>query len=333
MEYYPLGHTGVNVSALTLGTMTFGNEADEATANTIMDRAEEVGINHFDTANIYNGGVSEEITGRWLGGKRDQFVLATKVFFPAGPSVNDRGSSRRHIRLSVEDSLRRLNVDWIDILYLHHWDENTDIRESLAAVSSLIDQGKVLYLGVSNFSAWQTQLAIDVAEGEGLAAPVCLQPMYNLVKRTAEIEILPQAEHAGISVFPYSPIGAGILTGKYLKGGTGRISESSMYAARYEGDYYANVTAEFAKLASSLGMSPAALAVAWCASHPAITAPIIGARNLDQFNDTLTCLEHPLDQDTRDQVSALTTTPPLATDREPMGATLAQLNKGSHTSK
>lgn len=331
MQYYYLGRTGVRVSAATLGTMTFGNEADEATSFAIMDHAAESGINHFDTANIYNGGKSEEITGRWLKDKRDDFVLATKVYFPAGAGVNDRGSSRRHLVQSVEASLRRLATDHVDILYLHHWDENTSIEESLAAVSDLVLQGKVHYLGVSNFSAWQVQLAIQCAWAHGFVSPVCIQPMYNLLKRTAEIEIFPQAVHHDIAVFPYSPMGAGMLSGKYLRGESGRIDESAMYAERYRGDIYANVSRGFIELAQELGESPAALAVAWCAAHPAVTAPIIGARNMDQLTDTMRFLEIDMNDDLHDRISALTPPVPLATDREPMGATLAQVTSGSHT--
>jgi len=330
MNMVPMGTAGIKVSELCLGTMTFGNEADEATSRAIMDRAWDAGINHFDTANIYNKGVTEEIVGRWLTDRREDIVLASKVYFPTGPGPNQRGGSRRHIKLEVEKSLKRLQTDWLDILYLHHWDEDTPIEESLSALTTLVDEGKVHYLGVSNFSAWQTIHALDMAHANGFTPISCIQPMYNLVKRTAEIEILPMAEYAGFAVFPYSPIGAGVLTGKYAQGGKGRLDESQMYAERYKGDEYARISVAFAEKAQALGVSPAALAVAWVASHPNVTAPIIGARNLDQLNDTLTCLEIGLDDGKRAEISALSPTPPLPTDREPMGTTLAQVKTGSH---
>lgn len=331
MQYVSMGRSGLQVSALCLGTMTFGNEADEAAATAIMDRAAEAGVNHFDTANIYNQGRTEEIVGRWLRGRREVIVLASKVFFPAGPGPNDRGASRRHIVLEVEKSLRRLQTDWLDILYIHHWDEGTPLEESLGAVDTLVRQGKVHYPAVSNFSAWQTVKARAVAEARGYAAPAAIQPMYNLVKRTAEIEILPMAASEGLGVFPYSPIGAGLLTGKYGRGETGRLDVSAMYAERYKDAGYRTASEAFVAYAKERGHSPAALAVAWVASHPAVTAPIVGARSLTQFEDTLTCLDIALSPEERAEISALTPEPPLATDREAMGLTIAQVSSGSHT--
>ncbi len=188
MEYVYLGRTGVRVSRLCLGTMTFGNETDEAESLRIMDLALEAGINFFDTADVYNGGRTEEIVGRWLADRREDIVLASKVHFPSGKGVNDRGSSRLHIRRGVEASLRRLNTDHLDIFYLHHWDEHTDIEESLHALETLIQEGKILYGGVSNFSAWQTMKALSVARENRWAPVVAHQPQYSLLKRIAEAE-------------------------------------------------------------------------------------------------------------------------------------------------
>jgi aryl-alcohol dehydrogenase-like predicted oxidoreductase len=315
MDYVYLAKTGVRVSELCLGTMTFGKEADEALSRAIMDRAFDAGINFFDTANIYNKGLTEEIVGRWMGKRRDDLVLASKAHFPTGDGLNDRGSSRRHVVRAVEDSLRRLQTDRLDILYLHHWDEHTALEESLAALTWLVQQGKVLYCGVSNFSAWQTMKALAIAQLRSFETPVCIQPMYNLVKRQAEVEILPMAKSEGLAVCPYSPMGGGLLSGKYQKGGTGRLRTNDMYASRYGSAHYWDTAQQFAAYAADKGLSPAALAVAWVVSHPAVTSAIIGARNLEQLNDTLGAAELKLTPEQREEISALSVAPPPATDR------------------
>lgn len=315
MEYVPFGKTGIRVSRLCLGTMTFGNESDEPTSRAIMERALEAGINFFDTANIYNKGVSEEIIGRWMGDRRESIVLASKVHGPTGDGPNDWGSSRRNILLGVEKSLKRLKTDWLDIVYLHLWDDYAALEESLAAMSVLIDQGKVMYCGISNFAAWQTVKAIAITASKNLAPVACIQPMYNLVKRQVEVEILPMAMSEGLAVCPYNPLAAGLLTGKYLKGGSGRLDENDMYKKRYASPQYTEVAERFVPYAASAGLSPAALALAWVMSHPAVTSTIIGARNLDQMNDCLGCLDIKLTPEDRAKVTALSVDPPLATDR------------------
>lgn len=315
MDYTYLAQTGIQISRFCLGTMTFGKESDEQVSAAIMARAAELGINFFDTANVYNNGVTEEIVGRWLKGRRDEFVLATKVHFPAGPGMNDRGSSRRHILLSIEQSLRRLQTDWVDILYLHHWDEHTDIAQTLAACTSVVEQGKAMYIGISNFSAWQAMKAIASTEANGFSPIVCMQPMYNLVKRQAEVELFPLAADQRLAVFPYNPLAAGLLTGKYLRDESGRLNESDMYRERYKNRTYWDVAERFVQYATAQGVSPAALAMAWAASHPAVTAPIIGARSLEQLNDTMQCLSMPLYDEARAAITALSIDPPLATDR------------------
>jgi len=316
MKYVYMGRTGVQVSEVCLGTMTFGNEADEETSVAIMDRAVEAGINFFDTANVYNKGLTEEIVGRWIGPHRDEIVLASKVHFPTGHGVNDRGSSRRHILHEVDRCLARLQTDRLDILYLHHWDEHTALEESLGAITALVNQGKVLYWGVSNFSAWQTMKAIAVAQANGFAPLACVQPMYNLLKRQAEVEILPLALAENVAVFPYSPIAAGMLTGKYRRGEKGRIQENAMYAERYKDAEYLEVSDRFVEHAESRGQSAAALATAWVVSHPAVTSAIVGARNMAQFEDTLGCADIALSPEERAAISAFSAEPPLATDRE-----------------
>lgn len=316
MNYVPLARTGVHVSELCLGTMTFGNEADEATSKAIMDRAWDAGINFFDTANIYNKGLTEEIVGRWMQPHREQLVLASKLHFPTGDDVNARRSSRRHILIEVEKSLKRLQTDRLDILYLHHWDAETAIEETLRALELLVQHGKAIYIGLSNFSAWQTMKALGVAREFNLSPAVCLQPMYNLVKRQAEVEILPMAQSESLSVFPYSPLGGGLLTGKYSRGESGRIEANPMYKERYKDQSNFDIAERFAAFANEHGHTPSSLATAWVGSHPGVTAPIVGARNLDQLEQALAAADIDMTPELRDAIAALSPTPPLATDRE-----------------
>ncbi len=324
MEYVRLGRTGLEISRLCLGTMTFGNEADESMSRALMDDAFGRGINFFDCAHNYNKGLTEEIVGRWIGPHRDEIILTTKIFFPFGGGRNDQGLSRRNIIASVERSLTRLQTDRVDILYLHHWDEHVCLDESLRAVNTLVEQGKVVYLGLSNFAAWQAMKAISLTQLGNYAPIVCIQPMYSLIKRQAEVELMPLAQHEGLAVFPYNAIAAGMLTGKYLEGQSGRLNEVEMYRQRYADPRYIEVTRRFVAYAREKNLSPAALAVAWVMHHPAVTAPIIGARNLEQFHDTLQCLDLPLCAEICDEISALSIAPPLATDREDMTAMKAR---------
>jgi len=309
MQYTHLGQTGVQIPKVCLGTMTFGNDADEKASFLIMDYAKDIGINFLDTADLYGSGLAEEILGRWLRGKRDQIVLASKVHFPTGDGVNDRGSSRRHIIKAVERSLRRLNTDHLDILYLHHWDEDTALEYTLSGLTTLVKQGKIRHLGVSNFSAWQTVKSIHIATVKGFAPIVCIQPMYSLIKRQAEVDILPMAASEKLAVFPYSPLGAGLLTGKYHRNESGRLHESEMYRKRFEKKQYWDIAESFTKYATTVGISPAALAVAWVASHPMVTAPVIGARDMKQLKDTLQFLDVKLSVEDRAKITALSVDP------------------------
>jgi aryl-alcohol dehydrogenase-like predicted oxidoreductase len=315
MDYVAFGRTGIRVSKLCLGAMTFGKEADEQTSTAIMHRAWEIGINFFDTADLYSKGRSEEIVGRWLAGKRKAIVLASKVHCPMGEGPNDWGSSRRNILLAVEQSLKRLKTDWLDVLYLHLWDDQAVLDQSLAAMNTLVEQGKVMYCGVSNFAAWQTMKAVAITEAKCLAPLVCIQPMYNLVKRQVEVEILPLARSEQLAVCPYSPLAAGLLTGKYRRGQTGRLDENAMYRERFKHPQYMEVANRFVSYAASLGMSPAALALAWVSSHPAVTSTIIGARDVAQLNDNLGCLDIHLSPEERAKITALSIDPPSATER------------------
>jgi len=318
MEYRFLGRTGVKVSTLALGTMSFGGDADEATSAALYGRARDAGVNFIDTADVYNDGRSEQILGRLLAGGRDDVVLATKAYFPTGPGPNARGSSRYHLVRAVEASLRRLATDRIDVFYLHRFDDVTDVGESLRAVDDLVRQGKILYPACSNFAAWQVAHALGAAALGGLAPLVAIQPMYNLLKRQAEVEILPMAQALGVAVVPYSPTAGGILTGKYTGGARpegSRLSTNKMYQNRYADAAYWDAADRFAALAADLGASPATLAVAWVAAQPGVTSVLLGARNVAQLDETLAAADRGLDPAVRDRIAALTPAPPPATDR------------------
>jgi aryl-alcohol dehydrogenase-like predicted oxidoreductase len=235
LKYRTVGKTGVQVSNLCFGTMSFGGNADEETSKAMFNRCREVGINFFDTANVYGQGRSEEILGECIADCRDEIVLTTKVFYPTGNDINARGLSRRHIMLEVENSLRRLKTDRIDFYFVHMFDQNTPMEETLRALDDLQAQGKVLYPAVSNWSAWQIAKALGISAKEQLARFELIQPMYNLVKRQAEVEIVPLAVSEQIGVIPYSPLGAGILTGKYgvnKRPEQGRLVEEKRYTDR-----------------------------------------------------------------------------------------------------
>ncbi len=318
MRYEFLGRTGVRVSALGFGTMSFGKEADAAMAGRMFARCREAGINFIDCADVYNCGRSELILGRLLRGCRDEVVLTTKAYFPTGSDVNARGTSRYHLVRTVEASLRRLGTDRIDVFFLHRFDDITSLEETLRGVELLVQQGKIIYPAVSNFSAWQAARALGVAERFGWAPITCLQPMYNLVKRQAEVEILPFAQAEGLGVLPYSPLGGGLLTGKY-RGGEhpehSRFDENKLYATRYGAANNFAIAEEFCKLADARGVHPVTLAIAWVASHPAVTAPLIGARNLEQLEPALAAADFELSPELRAEISALSPQPPPATDR------------------
>ena len=318
MEYRLLGKTGVRVSSLCLGTMSFGSVADEEASTAMFHRCREVGINFFDTANVYGDGRSEEILGKLIAACRDEVILTSKVRFPTGDDVNARGLSRRHIMLAVEASLRRLETDRLDIYFAHGFDTSTPVEETLRALDDLVHQGKILYPGVSNWAAWQIARALGVSAREGLARFECIQPMYNLVKRQAEVEILPLAQAEQVGVISYSPLGGGLLSGKYgaqRRPKRGRLVEVEMYMRRYGDPVYYEIAERFTAHANERGVHPASLAVAWVMSHPAITAPIIGARDVGQLEASLAALDVQMTPEWRAEIAALSIEPPLATDR------------------
>ena len=318
MKYRTVGKTGIQVSSLCFGTMSFGGNADEETSKAMFQRCREAGINFFDTANVYSQGRSEEILGECLADCRDEMVITTKVFYPMGKDINARGLSRRHIMREVEKSLRRLKTDRIDFYFVHLFDENTPMEETLRALDDLQAQGKILYPAVSNWAAWQIAKALGIAAKEQLARFELLQPMYSLVKRQAEVEILPLAVSEQLGVISYSPLGGGLLTGKYgvnKRPEQGRLVEEQRYTARYADEMNFVVADRFTTYAAEHGMHPATLAVAWVMSNPAITAPIIGARNGEQLEPSLAALDVDMTPQWRNEISSLSVTPAPATDR------------------
>jgi len=318
MDYRVLGNTGVKVSPLCFGTMSFGGEADEATSAAMYRRCRERGINFFDCANVYEKGRSEEILGRLIAGERDEVIITSKAYFPTGPDVNARGAHRRHLMRAVEDSLRRLGTDTIDVYFIHRFDDSTPLEETLRALDDLVSQGKILYPGASNFAAWQVAKALGLAALHGWARFEVLEPMYNLVKRQAEVEILPMAQSERLGVIPYSPLGGGLLTGKYgvdRRPDSGRLVSNAMYAERYGNAWIYQTAEAFSTFARDNGYNPVSLAVAWVGSHPAVTAPIIGARSVAQLEGSLGALDIEMTPDLRAAISALSIEPPPATDR------------------
>lgn len=319
METRFLGRTGVRISALGFGTMPFGTSADEATSEALFRRCREAGINHFDCANVYGDGRAEELLGRFIASERDEVVIATKAYFPTGArGPNDRGLSRFHLRRAVEDSLRRLNTDRIDLFYLHRFDDETALEETIRGVDDLVSAGKILYLGLSNFAAWQAMKAIGVAALHGRVAPVALQPMYNLAKRQAEVEILPMAASEDLAVLPYNPLGGGLLTGRYSvseRPAEGRLVANAMYRTRYGDEANFRIAEAFTALARELGHEPATLAIAWVMARPGVTAPLIGARRPEHLEMALKATEIAMTDELEARISALSPTPPPATDR------------------
>ncbi|MBX3142845.1 MAG: aldo/keto reductase [Trueperaceae bacterium] len=318
MEYRNIGRTGVKVSSLCLGTMSFGGPADEAESGRMFERALEVGVNFIDTANVYNNGVSEEILGRLMRGRRDELVVVSKVHGRMGTGVHAGGASRRHIVAAVEQTLKRLGTDRLDFYLLHKFDNETSIDETLSAFDELIRRGLILYCGASNWSAWQTMKALGISGARGYQPFTLLEPMYNLLKRQAEVEILPLAQSEGLGVISYSPLAAGLLAGGYGVGkrpASGRLVENQMYMKRYGVDDYYEIADRFVALAQERGVHPATLAVAWTMAHPGVTAPIIGARDVAQLEPSLAAASFEMTPELWAEVSALTPEVPLAHDR------------------
>ncbi len=297
MQYRTLGQNGLKVSPLCLGTMMFGGPTDEATAHRIIDAAADQGVNFVDTADVYEGGRSEEIAGRGIAVRRRHWVLATKLANPAGPGPNDRGLSRRHAMDAVDDSLRRLGVSEIDILYLHKEDHATPLAETVHAMADLIRAGKLRYFGVSNFRAWRVAEICRLCDAAGIDRPVVSQPYYNAMNRMPEVEHLPACAAFGLGVFPYSPLARGVLTGKYRPDAqpdrdsrAGRQDKRIMKTEfRPESLRIAHVLAEHA---GARGITPGQFAVAWVLNNALITGVIAGPRTEAQWADYVGALDY-----------------------------------------
>ncbi len=322
MQYTRLGRTGLPVSRLCLGTMTFGFQCDEPTSFAIMDRAFEAGVTFFDTADVYPVGAppgaqgrTEEIIGRWLArtGNRSRIILATKCFGRVGPSRWDQGNSRKHILDAVEGSLRRLGTDYIDLYQLHGPDPATPIDETLRALDDLVRSGKVRYIGCSNFLAYQVARAIGRSEVLGLARFDSVQPRYNLLFREIERELLPLCAEEGIGVIPYNPLAGGLLTGKHdpaagpEEGSRFTLGTvSTVYQERYWHERMFQTVEALRPIAAEAGMSMAQMAVAWVMANPVVTAPIIGASRPAQLDDTIAAAATPLPADLKARLDELT---------------------------
>ena len=317
MKYRLLGSTGVQVSQLCFGTMSFGGDADEKDSRKMYEMCRDNGINFFDCANIYQKGLAEEILGRCFKGHRDEIILTSKAGFAMSEKENSSGASHKNLRLALEASLKRLGTDYLDIYFIHKFDENTPIEETLSALDQFVREGKILYAGASNFAAWQIMKALGISAGKNLSGFKCLQPMYNLLKRQAEVEILPMAESESLGVITYSPLAGGLLSGKYLRDekAAGRLTTNKKYQSRYKDEGYIGIISDFIALADELSVSPVSLAVSWVAHHSAVTSAIIGARNTDQLQGALDSLKIDMTESLRQRISDLSVTPPPPTDR------------------
>jgi len=311
MKLRKLGKTGVLVSELCLGTMTFSWQVDETTSHRMMDQFVDAGGNFLDTSNVYSSGKSEEIIGRWLAGHdRAGIVVATKARFRTAEGANNLGLSRKHLMHAVRDSLRRLQTEYIDLLQVHAWDPLTPLEETFGTLHRLTEDGLIRYVGVSNYRAWQFERALQLCRTRGWHEPVSLQPQYSLYARATEFELLPMCAAEGIAVLPWSPLAGGYLSGKYRDGvrspppGT-RIADSKdvdFYARRFENERVARIVRTVQDVAREAGRTPSQVALNWLLSRPAVTSPIIGARTREQLTENVGASGWSL---TEGQVSAL----------------------------
>jgi len=305
MEYTNLGRTGLSVSRLCLGTMNFGPVTEEADSFAIMDRALEHGINFFDTANVYGWklgeGITEQIIGRWFaqgGGRRDKVVLATKVYGRMGEWPNEQGLSARHIVTACEASLRRLQTDAIDLYQMHHVSRTTPWDEIWQAMELLVAQGKVRYVGSSNFAGWHIAAAQESAARRHFLGLVSEQSIYNLLTRHIELEVVPAAQHYGLGIIPWSPLHGGLLSGALRKQAEGTAGRSKSGRSADSLEQHRAAIEAYEKLCADLGEDPANVALAWLLSRPGVTAPIVGPRTLDQLDGPLRALELTLSEET-----------------------------------
>ena len=298
---------GAPASTFSFGTMQFGGKANETESHKMYGASRAAGINFFDTAYVYTEGRSERFLGQFAAAERDDLVIATKC-------ASLGGAGRANIRAQLEESRKRLDMDTVDVFYLHQWDAKTPLEETFETLAELRAAGLFRYIGVSNYAAWQTMKATCIAQELGIKIDV-LQPMYNLVKRQVEVEILPMAVSEGFNVAPYSPLGGGLLTGKYTSGGAGRILDDKMYNKRYGVDWMHATATNLSTLAAEVGVSAITLAVSWVAQHKGVTHPIISARSEAQLRPSLAALNYTLPEAVYNQISALSRQPAPATDR------------------
>ena len=298
---------GTAASVLTFGTMQFGGTADAPASQAMFDAARAAGINHFDSAYVYTDGASETLLGQMVQHERDDLIVATKAAYVGG-------STSTNILEHFDVSRARLQLDMVDLLYLHRFDDNTPLEDTFHALATLQQRGEIRYIGVSNFAAWQVMKAQAIAATFDTRIDV-IQPMYNLVKRQAEVELMPMCMDQGIAINPYSPLGGGLLTGKYGRGETGRLTTDDRYAARYGQSWMHDTAMAFSALADELGVAPATLAVAWAAAHPSKPSPIVSGRSATQLEPSLRAEGFKMTAELYAQVAALSPTPAPATDR------------------
>lgn len=318
MPYRRLGRTGLTVSALGMGTMTFGAEADEAESRAMIGLCRDAGINLFDCANKYANGRSERILGTALKDCRDEVILTTKAASRVDPGPNSLGASRKHLMLELEKSLNRMQTDYIDLYFIHYFDPATALESTLRFMDDAVRQGKILHIGVSNWAAWQVMKGLHIARLQGLTPIDCIQPMYNLVKRQAEVEVLPLAADQGLGVLTYSPLGAGVLTGKYADlaaDASARLHDKDYYHKRYRDEQYFDTASRFLAFAQEEGIDPVPLAIRWAADHPIVTSALLGARNCEQLKRALNAADLNLSPELRGRISRLSPTPAPAHDR------------------
>ncbi|MGI8550456.1 MAG: aldo/keto reductase [Dehalococcoidia bacterium] len=328
MQTRRVGRTGLKVSPICLGTMTFGYQCDEPTSWAIMDRAADGGVDFLDTADVYplGGGAervgrTEEIVGRWLRGKRDRFVLATKCHGATGPGPNERGGSRLHILKAVEDSLRRLQTDYIDLYQLHGFDAETPLDETLRALDDLVRSGKVRYIGCSNYRAWQLATALWTSDKLGLARFDCDQPRYNILYRDIEADLLPLCRAQGVGIIAYNPLAGGFLTGKYDKGEQPREgtrftlgTAARMYQARYWREAQFDAVDKLKRFFSERDQSLTQVAIAWVLQRPGITSAIVGASRPEQLDESLSATDLTLDAEAEERLGDVWYNLPRETD-------------------
>lgn len=299
---------GAPASKLCFGTMQFGGNADIVASQLMYEDCRTAGINFFDTAYVYTGGQSEAMLGRFVQSERDDILVATKAAY-------DKPATKANVLQSFEESRERMKLDMIDLMYLHRFDPTTSLQESCEALAELREDGLIRYVGISNFAAWQVMKAAQIARDWGTTIDV-LQPMYNLVKRQAEVEIIPACADQGIAVVPYSPLGGGLLTGKYARDdAAGRLIDDKRYNARYNVPWMHNAAAALPEIAAQHGTDAATLAVAWVAKNSNVMAPIISARSSEQLAPSLAALTYDMSDALYEEISALSHTPAPATDR------------------